>query len=108
MKILITGGTGFIGSNIITSLYEKNKIILIVRDKKNNNLFKKKNIKIINYKNYNELNNKLNKIKVDTVIHAATHYSKIHNFNDLTHFSNSNILFGILMELNLFTDSPLI
>ena len=58
MNILITGCTGFIGSNILNKFQKNNKIYIILRNKKNNKKFKNKNIKIINYKNYNELNKK--------------------------------------------------
>ena len=36
-KILITGSTGFIGSNLLKDLYPKNKIFLILRNKSQNN-----------------------------------------------------------------------
>ena len=99
MKILITGGTGFIGYNIAKKLSHNNKIYLIKR-----NISKKKNpknVKIITYSDNDELNKKLKKISVNVVIHAATHYSKIHNFKDLEQFSNSNILFGNIILENL-------
>ena len=41
MNILITGSTGFIGSNILTKFQNSNKIYIILRNKKNN-----KNLKI--------------------------------------------------------------
>ena len=44
-KILITGSTGFIGSNLLEDLYPKNKIFLILRNK-SQNIKKVKNIKI--------------------------------------------------------------
>ena len=101
MNILITGCTGFIGSNILTKFQNSNKIFIILRNKKNNKKFKNKNIKIINYKNYDELNKKISKIKVELIIHTATHYAKIHNQKDLKEFSNSNILFGNIILENL-------
>ncbi len=101
MNILLTGCTGFIGSNILDKFKNTNKIYIILRNKRNNNLFKKKNIKIINFKNYGELNKKLSKIKAELVIHAATHYAKSHNQKDIKEFSNSNILFGNIILENL-------
>ena len=101
MNILITGCTGFIGSNILTKFQNSNKIYIILRNKKNNKKFKNKNIKIINYKNYDELNKKISKIKAELIIHTATHYAKIHNQKDLKEFSNSNILFGNIILENL-------
>ena len=101
MNILITGCTGFIGSNILTKFQNSNKIYIILRNKKNNKKFKNKNIKIINYKNYDELNKKISKIKAELIIHTATHYAKTHNEKDLKEFSNSNILFGNIILENL-------
>jgi len=98
-NILLTGCTGFIGSNILKEISKKNKIFLIIR-KKGKKIIKK-NEKYIYYKNYKELNNKLKKLKIDTVIHTATHYAKKHKFEDIQKFSNSNILFGNIILENL-------
>ena len=100
MNILLTGGTGFIGYNIAQKISKIDKIFFIKRAESQNKKFNK-NIKVINYSNINDLNKKLKKIKVDLVIHAATHYSKKHNYNDLEKFSNSNILFGNIILENL-------
>jgi len=102
MNILITGSTGFIGSNILKRLKSKNKIFIILKNKgKIKNKSNKKNIKKIFYKSYNQLFKKLQKIQVDLVIHTATHYRKIHNVDDLENFSNSNILLGNILLENL-------
>ena len=99
MNILITGCTGFIGSNILNKFKNNNKIFVILRNKKKNEIFNHKNIKKIFYNDYNNLCKKLSKIKVDLVIHAATHYAKEHNVKDLEKFTNSNILLGnIILE----------
>lgn len=101
MNILLTGCTGFIGSNILDKFKNSSKIYIVLRNKRNNRFFKKKNIKIINFRDYKELNKKLGKIKAEIVIHAATHYAKSHNQKDIKEFSNSNILFGNIILENL-------
>lgn len=71
-KILITGGSGFIGSCFAKFIKEKYKIYTL--DKKNKNPFlKDKNITHIkcNICNYNSLNRILNIIKPEIVIHLA-------------------------------------
>ena len=99
-KILLTGSTGFIGSELLSFLSKKNKIYILLR-KKNKKFKIKNNKKIINFKNYNQLNKKLNKIKVDTVIHCATHYVKDHKFEDISKLAESNILLGNIILENL-------
>jgi nucleoside-diphosphate-sugar epimerase len=102
-KILITGSTGFIGSNLLEDLYPENKIFLILRNKSLNikNIKNYKNISIIWYNDFDELNKKLKKITIDVIIHCATHYVKNHSFNDLLELNNSNILFGNVILENL-------
>ena len=67
-KILITGSTGFIGSNILSLLLKKNIYIYdVLRDKNKNNkninkLKNNKNYHPIFYKKFNELEKKIKKI----------------------------------------------
>ncbi len=96
-KILLTGSTGFVGSAILTELSKKHIIYCLNRKKiKQSNKFKN-----IYFENYNDLNTKLKKIQVDTVIHCATHYVKYHNINDIKKLSDSNIIFGNIILENL-------
>ena len=96
-KVLITGSTGFIGSNIYECLYPDNKIYLI--DRKKLNL--KKKLNIIKYNSFNDLNKKLRKVKVDVVIHCATHYVKKQSYKDIFNLCNANILLGNILLENL-------
>ena len=105
-KILITGATGFIGSNTFLNLKNNFNIFLLIRNKKrkklNLSIYKKnKNIKILSFKNYEELNSKLKKIKVDIIIHCATHYVKHHKNSDVPKIIDSNIILGSIILENL-------
>jgi len=102
-NILITGSTGFVGSNLLNNLYNGNKIYLIIRKRNQvKNLIKKyKNVNIIFYNKINELNKKLKNYKIDIVIHCATHYVKKHNYYDIKKLNDSNILLGNILLENL-------
>ena len=100
-KILLTGSSGFIGSNILNSFSKDYKFYILVRKKPIKRYLKNKNIKIIKFKKYNSLNSKLKKIKIDTVIHCATHYVKDHKFQDIEKLCHSNLIFGNIILENL-------
>ena len=55
-SILITGSTGFVGSNILENLYPKNKIFVILRNNpiNKNKLNNYKKIKIISYNKFDQ------------------------------------------------------
>ena len=100
-KILLTGATGFLGSELLKSFALQYDVYIITRHKSLNKNFPKKKIKIISYKTFGELNKKLIRLKLDYVVHCATHYVKQHNFDDLEKLNKSNILFGNVILENL-------
>jgi len=103
-KILLTGGTGFVGSNILDELVKKNFVTVILR-KNNYELVKKckinSNLKLLRFNNFDNLNKKIKNKKFDYLIHCATHYVKNHNDKDLKNLANANILLGNIMLNNL-------
>tara|TARA_B100001063_G_C16749506_1_gene549432 strand:+ start:659 stop:1516 length:858 start_codon:yes stop_codon:yes gene_type:complete len=97
--ILITGGSGFIGSSLLEKFREK-KIILVAKENSKINVKNVKNVKILKYKNFSDLASKLKNVKTKTVIHCATHYTKEHKLNDIEKMINANVLLGnIILEL---------
>ena len=99
-KILLTGSTGFIGSELLKNLSNYNKVYITLR-RKNKIKLNNKNIIKIYFNSYKNLSHKFKKLKIDTVIHCATHYVKSHKFEDIKKFSDSNILFGNIILENL-------
>ena len=100
-KILLTGSSGFIGSNLLENFSKNNEITLVVRKNVKKNIKSNKNIKIIKFNDYDELHYKLKKIKIDIVIHCATHYVKNHNYKDIDKLIESNILLGNIILENI-------
>ena len=97
-NILITGSSGFIGSNILLNILNKHHIYITSRSKISNKL---KELKVIHYKNHLDLNKKLKKIKIDIIIHCGTHYVKNHNVSDINKLTLANIEFGVILLENL-------
>lgn len=101
INILLTGSSGFIGSNLLQEISKSHKIYITVRKKPTQNFFYKKNIIFIYFKNYEHLNSQLKKIRIHTVIHCATHYVKKHVYSDIHKLTYSNILLGNIILENL-------
>ena len=100
-NILLTGATGFIGSNILREIRLNNYVFVTQRIDSKKKIKPAKNIKVITFKDYISLSNKLKKINVHTVIHCATHYKKEHAQKDIINFNQSNILLGNLILENI-------
>ena len=99
LSILITGSTGFIGSNLLIYLKKKNiKIYDILRHPKKRK--KSKNYYPIIFKNNSELESKLRKVKINSVINCASHYSLKKDSNSLIQLINSNVTFGTIIIKN--------
>ena len=100
-KILLTGATGFIGSNILEEIKKDNQVFVIQRKKSKKKIKKSKNIKILKFNDYNLLSKKLSKIEVDIIINCAAHYKKEHKHKDIFKFIESNILLGNIILENI-------
>ena len=86
MKIIITGGLGFVGSHLADSLLKKNhKITLITRglSKKSNilNISKKIKIEKLDITNFPKLGKLIEKIKPNIIIHLAGNTSHSMSFD---------------------------
>ncbi len=97
INIAVTGATGFLGSNLVKKLINKNYyIICVVRNKSNltniDNLISNTNVKLFNYekKNIKEL---FVDYKIDGVIHCATSYGL--NASSVAEIINSNLIFPL-------------
>ena len=105
-KILITGSTGFIGSHILNLLLKKNIYVYdILREKNKKNKYIKKlkrnkNYFPIFYKKFIELEKKLTKKKINTVINCATYYSTKNDIKAIQNLIETNIIFcSVILEI---------
>ena len=95
LKLLITGGLGFIGSNLVDSLSKKNhkiKILTKTLSKKNNikNSYDKVEIEKINLTNFKRLGQIIEKFKPDIIIHLAGNTSHSKSFDEPLEDVDSN------------------
>ena len=87
LKLLITGGLGFIGSHLVDSLSKKNhkiKILTKTLSKKNDikNSYDKVEIEKIDLTNFKRLGQIIEKFKPDIIIHLADNNSHTKSFEE--------------------------
>jgi nucleoside-diphosphate-sugar epimerase len=95
IKIFITGGRGFIGSNLVLNLISHHSITVLL--KPNTELGFKHNKLIEFHYNYNlkDLIDYFSQENFDVVIHLASFSPMNHNYNDVDEIINSNIKLGL-------------
>ena len=94
MKILLTGATGFVGTNFVLTLHKKYEIIALVRNTSDVSKIEKF-CKIYRYDESIESIEKVFKDeKIDGVVHLATAYKPQYEIFDLEYMLNANICFG--------------
>jgi len=102
MRYLITGGCGFIGTSLVSSLLKNKKSQILNLDKlsysANFNLHKTKFKDNINYKlkkidicNFNSLKNNINSFQPDIIFHLAAETHVDRSIEDPLSFINTNI-----------------
>jgi UDP-glucose 4-epimerase len=93
MKIIITGGAGFIGSHLTESLIEKNHKLSIITRNSTKNIKNIKNLAIvkIDVGNFKKIEKFILKVKPDLIIHLAGNTSHSKSFEEPQKDLNSNL-----------------
>lgn len=100
MKILITGGTGFVGRHLIRRSKKEHDLCALVRPSTNLDFLKKEKIKYYIFDdNVEKLISFMQKEKFDGVIHLASLFLTIHESRDIRNLIDSNIYLGsVILE----------
>ena len=105
-NVLITGGCGFVGKNIINLLYKKFNLTVVDNFSSGDNNFipKKITIKNLNIDNKIKLLKLFKKNRFDIVIHCAANFANQNSIDNIYKDFNSNILgtLNLLKVSNIF------
>ena len=98
-NVIITGATGFLGSNLVSFLLAKNYVInVICRGNSNISNLSQIKSKINIYYYDNKINNLIDifkKSKAEIVFHLASNFIDEHQSNQINSLIESNISFGL-------------
>jgi len=95
MKVLVSGGTGFIGSHLIKSLIEKKYTVFVIVRKDSDVSRINEQVNIFRYdENIETLITFFKKEKFDGVIHLASLFLASHTSNDISSLISSNVKFS--------------
>lgn len=97
MKILITGGTGFIGKHLINKLLDNQHQVFCTINKNKNIPWEK--VETINFDNHTttEIVTFLKEKKIEGVIHLASLFLSSHNTEDVGNLIDSNVRFSSVL-----------
>ena len=93
MNLLLTGGTGFIGTHLVKALAVKHNVHILLRS--NLNVVLPENVHSFLFSNnINELNEYIIKNEIEGVVHLATLFVALHQPEDIKDLILSNIYLG--------------
>lgn len=106
MTILITGATGFIGSHLIKFLKQQEYKIYALLGR-SNSIPEDDEVEWISDKQLSKLYEQ--NLKINVIIHLATHFTSKHSWEDIDGLINTNIKLGVkLLEIAKIHDSKFI
>lgn len=95
MKILVTGGSGFIGRGLVKRLKKTHQLVCLIRETTDRTFFYEEKIPcIVDNNNFDDLLESIKKENIEGVIHLASLFLSSHAGKDLDGLIESNVLFG--------------
>ena len=102
-NILITGGNGFLGSNLARMFLSKGYVIMIISNKSNNIIDILDKVKFIKYESFSIQKEIIHKFSPDIIIHTAWEGGNAYaNINSLKQFDNISVgveLLNVISEM---------
>ena len=98
MKVLVTGGAGFIGSNVVDLLMERKDQVVIADNLSSgsmNNVNRRARFYNVDIKNFKQLEDVFEKERPDKVVHAAAQVQVVKSMEDPVFDASTNILGSI-------------
>ena len=98
MRILCTGATGFIGTNVVLALLDEKYEIAILKRKTSELKYLesyKSHITVYDYSDYSDIYTGIEEYKPDLIIHLATFSIYTHTQNNIQSLLDSNVCFGM-------------
>jgi len=97
-KILITGGSGYIGQHLLTRLLTETDWRIVLLRGKDSQVMRHKNITYYDYDSPSfDLYKMMNQEKPDIVVHLAGYFLGEHTSDDVMKLLDSNIRFGVIL-----------
>jgi len=98
VTIVVTGATGFIGSEVIKELSRFGERTLAVSGPRSTQLVKYNNVEWLAYdSDLEELTRRIAQVSPTTVVHCASHYVLHHDAKDIDPMIDANIRIGALL-----------
>jgi nucleoside-diphosphate-sugar epimerase len=94
MKILVTGATGMLGSQLLSALIKKDYEVAIIIREQNNKFLEYSNLSIIQIDESGIWKKKIRSFQPDIVCHLSAFLSSADDFYVLRRLVEANILFG--------------
>lgn len=106
LKLLVTGATGFVGTNFILKLHNLHQITALVRAESDTSMIEKHCSIYRDNEDIQALSAFIQKERFDGVIHLATYYQPSHSSKDFLAMLSSNIIFGSKLLEALCVNPP--